>query len=115
MPAVFLALLAGCASDDDSGDAAGTTAPTTAETEPAQTLPTSEVIKLEIFERAYSECASFPLADLAGKYKVAKRTKKAVAEGVARGWVKFFEAGPDAIPEGRSGCLGGFNDTTAEN
>jgi len=113
--AVFLALLAGCASDDDSGDAAGTTATTTAETEPAQSVPTPEVIKLEIFERAYSECASIPLADLAGKYKVAKKTKKAVAEGVGRGWVEVLEAGPDAIPEGRSGCLAGFDDTTAEN
>jgi hypothetical protein len=29
---------------------------------------------------------------------------------VAREWVEFLRAGPDAVPDGRSGCLQGFDD-----
>ena len=92
-------------SSEDPDDAAPATT-----AEPISTLPTSETVKLAIFERAYSECASTELADLAGKYKIAETTEETVATGVARGWVKFFDAGEDAIPEGRSGCLMAFKE-----
>jgi hypothetical protein len=77
---------------------------------PAVTLPTSETVKLAIFERAYSECASTKIDLLAAKYKAAKKTKPIVATVVARGWVKYYEGGEDAVSEGRAGCLQGFKD-----
>lgn len=85
--------------------------PTTPETEPEatiSTLPTSETVKNVIFERSYSECASFDRARLAAKYKVEGTSDANIATGVARGWVIYFKAGLDAIREGRSGCLTAF-------
>lgn len=78
-----------------------TTAATT--TEPAG--PTSEAVKNAIFERSYSECASTERAPLAGKYKLADQKDETLATGVGRGWVKYFKASDDALPDGRAGCL----------
>lgn len=78
-------------------------------TEPIDTLPTSETVKIAIFERAYSECASTEIDLLAAKYKVAVQTKPSVAFAVGRAWTRYFRGGPDAVDGGRDGCLQGFN------
>ena len=95
----------GC-SKDDSDDAQ----PQTTQSVAVDTLPTSETVKLAIFERAYSECASTELNALAAKYKLTSTAEDVLAEGVGRGWVKFFESGEDAVPDGRAGCLSGLSD-----
>lgn len=101
---VFAVLVAGCSSDEPSDQAAAPA--TTAATESAP--PTADNVKLAVFERAFSECATYGVARLSGKYKVAVKTRGNVATAVARGWTKFFRAGADAIPDGRAGCLQGF-------
>jgi hypothetical protein len=92
-------------SNDDGDKAAQTTTQAAATTEPASTGPTSEVVKNAVFERAYSECSSFGRPELAGKYKLANQKDATIATGVARGWVEYFKAGEDAVPDGRAGCL----------
>lgn len=101
---VLAVLAVGCSSDEPSEQDAGPA--TTAAT--ASAPPTAENVKLAVFERAFSECATYDVARLSGKYKVAVKTKGNVATAVARGWTKFFRAGEDAIPDGRAGCLQGF-------
>ena len=102
-----IATVLGCSSDDsDEVDAA----PATTATTTADPLPTPETVKIAIFERAYSECASTEFALLANKYKVAKKTKPNVATAVAVAWTKYFKGGKDAIPEGRAGCQQAFNE-----
>jgi hypothetical protein len=113
---VALALPAvGCSSDEgeDAGGAvtANTeTATTTAETTAIPAGPTPENVRIAIFERAYSECASTKFALLANKYKVAKKTKPRVATAVAVAWTKYFKGGKDAIREGRAGCRLAFDE-----
>lgn len=92
-------------SSEDPVDAAPATT-----TEPVDTLPTSETVKIAIFERAYSECASTKLGLLAAKYKVAVKTKPSVAFAVGQAWTRYFEGNPDAVDSGRDGCLQGFKD-----
>ena len=59
--------------DDD--DAATTERPTPAEADPPlSTEPTPESVQTLVFERAFSECASYDVSRLAGKYKVAVET-----------------------------------------
>lgn len=94
--------LAGCSGDDDA-------APTGGETVAATTTATPESVQTAVFERAYSECASTPLARLAAKYK-AQRNRIAVSTAVAEAWRKQYDAGPDALEDGRAGCLQGFED-----
>jgi hypothetical protein len=98
---LLVALAVGC-STGDSEQADSTTAPAA--------VTTPESLKLAVFERAYSECASTEFEPLAAKYKVADKTRPGVATAVAREWVEFMQAGPDAVADGRSGCLQGFDD-----
>jgi hypothetical protein len=98
---LVVALAVGCSSGDSEQADSTTTAPAVA---------TPESLKLAVFERAYSECASTEFEPLAAKYKVADKTRPAVATAVAREWVEFMRAGPDAVADGRSGCLQGFDD-----
>ena len=107
---VAVAVIGYASSDSSSEDPVA--APPATTTEPVNTLPTSETVKLAIFERAYSECASTEFEALAAKYKVAVKTKPRVAFAVGEGWTKFFKAGPDAVDEGRDGCLEGFSDSS---
>ncbi len=101
--AVLVAALAvGCSTGDSEPTAATTTA--------AAPAPTPANVKLAVFERAYSECASTELERLAAKYKVAEKTRPGVATAVGLAWIDIFKAGPDALPDGRSGCLQGFED-----
>ena len=75
--------------------------------EPAP-LATPKRIRLAVFERSYSECASYSLDRLAGKYKVdANRDQVSIAVG--RWWTKFFSGGNDAFRVGRDGCLQGMD------
>ena len=97
---VAVGALAGCAggSDDDGNGAAETTATQTA----VGTTP--QDVRVMVFERSYSECATSSLQELGGKYR-AKPQPRPVALAVARAWVENLRAGPDAIPSGRDGCL----------
>jgi len=101
--AVVIAVLAlGCSTGDSEESSPSTTAPAAA--------PTPDNLKLAVFERAYSECASTEFEPLAAKYKVEDKTRSGVATAVGLEWVEFFGAGQDAVPDGRSGCLQGFDD-----
>jgi len=76
--------------------------------EPLSTLPTPESVQTSVFERALSECSTYDLASLAGKYDVAVETQEAVAVAVGEGWARQFSAGQDSVADGRDGCLQGF-------
>ena len=94
--------------DDD--DAATTERPTLADAEPPlSTEPTPESVQTLVFERAFSECASYDISRLAGKYNVAVQTEENVAKAVALAWARQFDAGQDALVDGRDGCLQGFS------
>jgi len=93
---------------DDDGQA--TTAESSTDTRPPlSTLPTPEAVQTQVFERALSECASYDVARLAGKYNVAVITEQNVAQAVAEAWVRQFKAGRDALTDGHDGCLQGFS------
>lgn len=92
-----------------STTSAATTTPTQPEEEPLSTLPTPDSVQTLVFERAFSECGSYDLARLAGKYNVAVKTKETVALAVGEGWARRFDAGQDAVEDGRDGCLQGFS------
>ena len=101
--AAFLAVLAlGCSTGDSEESSSTTTAPAAA--------PTPDNLKLAVFERAYSECASTEFERLVAKYKVADRTRSGVSTAVGLEWVEFLRAGQDAVPDGRAGCLQGLED-----
>jgi hypothetical protein len=104
---VFALGLAGCGGDDSDDATPSTTAESVA---PASTLPTSESLKIAIFERAYSECASTEPNALKAKYKLRDTTSQVLATGVAQAWVKYFQGGQDAFSDGRDGCLAGLKD-----
>ena len=67
-------------------------------------------VKVAIFERAYSECASTEPNALKAKYNLRDTTNQVLATGVAQAWIKFFQANQDAYPDGRDGCLQGLQD-----
>ena len=75
--------------------------------EPAP-LATPKRIRLAVFERSYSECASYTLGRLSGKYHVDK-TRDQVSIAVGRWWTRFFDGGTDAIRVGRDACLQGMD------
>ena len=96
---LLVALAVGC-STGDSEQADSTTVPAA--------VTTPDGLKLAVYERAYSECASTEFERLAAKYKVADKTRPGVASAVALEWVEFLQAGQDAVSDGRSGCLQGL-------
>jgi ABC-type uncharacterized transport system auxiliary subunit len=59
------------------------------------------------YERAYSECASTRLVDLAARYNL-KQNKNAIATAVARAWAKRTGGGADAVAAGKAGCKDGY-------
>jgi hypothetical protein len=81
------------------------TAPAEPDPYPLASGQTPANVRLLVFERAYSECASHELAQLAAKYKSADTSKQGVAVVVGRAWASYFKAGRDAAREGRAGCL----------
>lgn len=108
--AVGLLVVGGAAEDqrDEQPERAATPAATTVEDPyPLADGVTPEEIRTAVFERAYSECASYGLDVLAGKYKAADTSKQGVATVVGRAWASYFKGGRDAAREGRAGCLQG--------
>jgi hypothetical protein len=110
-----LALLVGTVSAgrlaDSSDSAPATTARTTTQAEdpyPLSDGPTPAGVQLSVFERAYSECATSSLEILAEKYKLPDDASlETAAARVGRAWASYFRAGPDAVQDGRDGCLQG--------
>ena len=94
--AVLTAGCAGLGGDDDPSA-----------TQPAQT--TSADVRTAVYERSYSECSTYPLARLAGRYRVDPKVDP-VSRAVARFWTRTFKGGQDAIAVGVEGCIAGFND-----
>jgi hypothetical protein len=84
------ALVAGCGGDDD------------ASSEPEQATPSN--VRNAIFERAFSECGSETVAELAGKHNVS-RNSAAVSTAVAEFWAAYFGGHADAVREAKSACL----------
>ena len=70
--------------------------------------PTPDNVQLTVYERAYSECASTELMLLASKYKASDTSESGVAAAVGRAWASYFDAGRDAVADGRDGCLQGL-------
>jgi hypothetical protein len=103
---VLVGVAAGGAFDRDDDKVAKPAVTETAVVLPAG--PTPEALQLQIYERAFSECASTDPQLLKGKYKLARDTDAQLAIGVGIGWAKFFKAGQDAVEDGRQGCLHGF-------
>jgi hypothetical protein len=62
-----------------------------------------------IYERAYTECASTSLADLAGKYKVANTTPDNVAKAVGASWSDRYNGGDTGTRYGEAGCHDGLS------
>jgi hypothetical protein len=71
-------------------------------------LATPKAIRLEVYDRSYSECASYSLDRLAGKYRVDK-TRDQVSLAVGHYWANFFDGRTDAVRSGRDGCLQGMD------
>ena len=94
---------------DDTATTAARTAPVDDTDPPLSTAPTPENLQTLVFERAFSECASYDIARLAGKYNVAVQTEENIAKAVAEAWARQFDAGQDALADGRDGCLQGFS------
>jgi hypothetical protein len=102
LPPLVLLALACSACSGGSDDSAETTLP-------VRTTP--ESIRLAVFERSYSECASYDLQRLAAKYRVDARPQP-VAFAVARAWTQQFGGGQDAEPSGRDGCFQALREKT---
>lgn len=107
---LIVGIFAGSSADDDrEGTTSGPTTTQSAQgEEPLSTLPTPESVQTLVYERAFSECASYDIARLAGKYNVAVKSEENVALAVGEGWARQFGAGQDAVTDGRDGCLQGF-------
>jgi hypothetical protein len=61
----------------------------------------------EVYSRAYSDCGSVKLLDLATRYKV-KPQKDKVALAVATYWAGLVHGGSDVIEAGKEGCYDGY-------
>jgi hypothetical protein len=81
------ALVAGCGGGDS---------------DETQTTPSD--VRTLVFERAFSECGSESLEELAGKHNVSRNTA-AVSTAVAQYWAERFGGYEDAIRDGKRGCL----------
>jgi hypothetical protein len=82
------ALLAACGGDDEGSD--------------TETTPSD--VRNAVFERAFSECGSESVAELAGKHNVARNTA-AVSTAVGQFWAEQFGGYEDAALEGKRACL----------
>jgi hypothetical protein len=82
------ALFAGCGGDDEAA--------------PAETTPSA--VRTAIFERAFSECGSETVEELAGKHNVSANSA-AVSTAVAQFWAERFGGREDAVREAKLGCL----------
>ena len=88
------ALVAGCGGG--GGDSTTST--------PTRTFdPASDVT----YSRAYTDCGSVKVVDLAHRYKV-KPQRDVVALAVAKYWAGQSHGGDDAVEAGKEGCYDGF-------
>ncbi len=101
---IAAALLTGYFSEDSSP-----TTSTAAETSTVPAATSASGVRLNVFERSYSECASATVEQLAAKFRVG-REEGLIATAVGRSWTKQFGAGPDAVASGEDGCLQGFRE-----
>jgi hypothetical protein len=90
------ALLAGCGGGGGGGES--TTGTTTRAFD-----PTADVT----YSRAYTDCGSVNLVDLAHRYKVKPQRDK-VALAVATYWTKQAHGGDTALEAAKEGCYDGF-------
>jgi hypothetical protein len=60
------------------------------------------------YERAYTDCGSVSLADLANRYHVKGTDRDKVAIAVARYWAKQANAGAAGVEAGKEGCYDGY-------
>jgi hypothetical protein len=84
-------LVAGCGGDDDTSSE-------------AEQATTPSAVRNAIFERAFSECGSETVAELAGKHNVS-RNSAAVSTAVAEFWAEYFGGHADAVREAKLACL----------
>ena len=98
---------AGCGGDEDDASDAPAATTEAATTTPDDQEREEEEIARAVFERSYTECASFELDRLAAKYKV-PRNASSVSLAVARAWAREFGGGELAVGRGRAGCLQGM-------
>jgi hypothetical protein len=84
------AFVAGCGGGDDDDS--------------ADTLTTPSDVRTAVFERAFSECGSESVEELAGKHNVSKNSA-AVSTAVGRFWAERFGGYEDAAQEGKLACL----------
>jgi hypothetical protein len=89
------ALLAGCGGGGGGDTTSGTT---TRKFDPAADVT---------YSRAYTDCGSVKLVDLAHRYKV-KPEKDKVVLAVAMYWAKQSHGGDLAVEAGKEGCNDGF-------
>ena len=76
--------------------------------QPTTTAPTTiSAAANTAYERAYTECASTRLVDLAHKYNV-KQDRSAIATAVAKFWARQVGGAPDAVAAARAGCEDGY-------
>ena len=87
------AILAGCGGSNN-----GTTTTHTSTFDPAADVT---------YSRAYTDCGSVKIVDLAQRYKV-KPQKDKVALAVATYWAKQAHGGDTAIEAGKEGCYDGY-------
>ena len=88
------ALLVGC-----GGGGGGDTTPTTTRKFDAASDVT--------YSRAYTDCGSVKIVDLAHRYKV-KPERDVVALAVAKYWADQAHGGDTAVEAGKEGCYDGF-------
>ena len=88
------AILAGCGGGSNNG---------TTTTHTSMFDPAADVT----YSRAYTDCGSVKIVDLAQRYKV-KPQKDKVALAVATYWAKQAHGGDTAIEAGKEGCYDGF-------
>lgn len=91
---VAVVALAGCGGSKNGNDTTGQSTTVSAAANTA-------------YERAYSECASTRMVDLAHKYN-AKQNKNLIAIAVGRSWAKKAGGGKEAERTGITGCHDGF-------
>ena len=76
---------------------------------PLSTEPTPESVQTLVFERAFSECASYDISRLAGKYNGRGADRGERRQSRRTGVGAAIRRRQDALADGRDGCLQGFS------
>lgn len=99
--------------DDEAATTEAAATPTEPDPHPLSAGTTPANVQLLVYERAYSECSRTEDALLAAKYKSEDTSSAGVAAIVGRAWASYFNAGQDAVQDGRDGCLQGQADRSS--